>query len=128
MSINRAPCTYILISVEYLIYIGTRVLVQFLIVAKDNNRDIDRTKDGKLVRLLEQTTFALEKCPISHIASAETLESIRTGRRLHRTIPVIRDGLDFNLSSPHCGDAPCLRELFCSYEWIQPFGGCGVSV
>jgi hypothetical protein len=56
--------TYILISCEDLSNIATRVLVQFLVVAKDYNCDIDGTKDGKLMRLFEKTAFALEKCTI----------------------------------------------------------------
>lgn len=39
--------------------ITTRILVQLLIVPKDYDRDIDGAEDGKLMRLLEQTTFAL---------------------------------------------------------------------
>jgi hypothetical protein len=32
-------------------------------VAKDDDGDIDRTKNGQLVSLLEQTTLSLEECP-----------------------------------------------------------------
>lgn len=44
---------------------------------------------------------------------------------LHRAVPIILDGLDFNLSSPHCGDAPSLRKVRGFYEWIQLLGLCG---
>jgi hypothetical protein len=32
-------------------------------MAKDNDGDIDGTKNGQLVSLLEQSTFSLEECP-----------------------------------------------------------------
>lgn len=46
---------------NYLIDIRRRVLVQLLIVAEDDNRDIDGAENGELVSLLEQATFALEE-------------------------------------------------------------------
>jgi hypothetical protein len=54
-----------LISRQDLSNITTRVLVQLLIIAKDYNRDIDRAEHGKLMRLLEKTSFALEKSTIA---------------------------------------------------------------
>jgi len=50
-----------LVSCQDLSNITTRVFVQLLIIAKDYDRDIDRTEDGELMRLLEQATFALKK-------------------------------------------------------------------
>jgi hypothetical protein len=62
-----------LVPCEDLSNIATRILVQLLIVAKDYNRDIDGTEDGKLMRLLEKTTFALQKCTIERVALAVIL-------------------------------------------------------
>lgn len=45
-------------------HVTRRVLIEFLVSAKDNDGDIDRTKNGQLVRLLEQSTFSLEECPV----------------------------------------------------------------
>jgi hypothetical protein len=50
-----------LVSCQDLSNITTRVFVQLLIIAKDYDGDIDGTEDGKLMRLLEQATFALKE-------------------------------------------------------------------
>lgn len=42
-------------------HIARRVLVQLLILTKDEDCYIDGAEHGKLVRLLEQTTFSLEE-------------------------------------------------------------------
>ena len=68
--------TYVLISCEDLSNITTRVLVQLLVVAKDYDGDIDGTEDGKLMRLLEKTAFALEKGSIDRIALAIILVAL----------------------------------------------------
>jgi hypothetical protein len=52
---------HILISADGLIDIARGELVQLLVVAEDDDGDIDGAEDGQLVRLLEQTTFTLEK-------------------------------------------------------------------
>lgn len=44
-----------------IMHIGRGVLVELLVVAKDENGDIDRAKHGELMSLLEETTFALQK-------------------------------------------------------------------
>lgn len=41
------------------------VLIEFLVVAENDNGDIDGTKNGQLMSLLEQSTFALEECPMT---------------------------------------------------------------
>jgi hypothetical protein len=43
--------------------------VQLLIVPEYNNRDIDGTEDGELMRLLEETSFALEESTIQTCVS-----------------------------------------------------------
>jgi hypothetical protein len=50
-----------LVSSQDLSNITTRVFVQFLVIAEDDDRDIDGTEDGELMRLLEQATFALKE-------------------------------------------------------------------
>jgi hypothetical protein len=50
-----------LVSRQDLSNVTTRIFVQLLIIPKDYDRDIDRAEDGKLMRLLEQATFALEE-------------------------------------------------------------------
>ncbi len=62
--------TYILVSGQDLANITTRVFVQLLIIPKDDDGDIDRTQDGKLMRLLEQTAFALEERSVRRALSA----------------------------------------------------------
>jgi hypothetical protein len=53
-----------LISRQNLSYITTRVFVQLLVIAKYDDRDIDGAEDGQLMRLLEQTAFALEESSV----------------------------------------------------------------
>lgn len=53
--------TYVLKPPDDLVDVRGRILVELLIVAKDNNSDVDGTQDGQLVRLLEQAAFALEE-------------------------------------------------------------------
>jgi len=52
---------YIIISRQDLSNVTTRIFVQFLIIAKDYDGDIDGAENGELMRLLEQTTFALKE-------------------------------------------------------------------
>jgi hypothetical protein len=73
--------TVILISGNKITHVCRRVLVQLLIVAEDENGNIDGAQDGKLVCLLEQAALTLKECD--------------------RTIAVILDGLDFDLSATH---------------------------
>lgn len=96
-------CTSIvLISRQDLSNIATRVFVQLLIISKYYDGDIDRAENGELMRLLEETTLALKKG--------------------YRTISIIFDSLDLDLSSPHRGDAPILRKIGRFYELIQRLG------
>lgn len=53
-----------MISVERVTDLTGRVLVEFLVVAKDNDGDIDRAEHGELMSLLEETTLALQKCAV----------------------------------------------------------------
>jgi len=51
----------ILEAADGLVDVAGGVLVELLVVAKDYDCDVDLTQDGKLVRLLEKTAFALEE-------------------------------------------------------------------
>jgi hypothetical protein len=53
--------THILKSRDGLVDVSRRVLVQLLVVAEDDDSDVDGAEHGKLVRLLEQPTFAFEE-------------------------------------------------------------------
>lgn len=57
--------TYILIATESIVHVTRGVLIEFLVVAENDNGDIDGTKNGQLMSLLEQSTFALEECPMT---------------------------------------------------------------
>lgn len=52
----------VLEAADNLIDVGGRVLVQLLIMAEDDDSNVDGTEDGELMGLLEQAAFALEEC------------------------------------------------------------------
>ena len=64
---------HILITSQRLIDITRRELVQFLVMTKDDNSNIDRTQDGQLVRLLEKTSLSLEKGSICKVSRARPI-------------------------------------------------------
>lgn len=85
----------IIVSIYYLRNITGRILVQLLVVSKYDDGHIYGAENRQLMRLLEQTALALEKC--------------------YRSVPVVLDGLDLNLASAHSSgcvvlDAPSLLE------------------
>lgn len=51
-------------SSNSLVDIAGRVLIKLFIVAEDYDGNIDRAKNGELVSLLEQATFALEESTV----------------------------------------------------------------
>lgn len=55
---------HILKAIDSLVDVARRELVQLLVVTKDDDGDIDRAQDTKLVSFLEQSTFSLEKSAI----------------------------------------------------------------
>ena len=55
--------TNILVPVKSFLHITGRELIELLVVAKNDNRDIHRTQHRELVSLLEETTLSLEKSP-----------------------------------------------------------------
>jgi hypothetical protein len=59
----RSEMTYILIATESLVHVTRGVLIEFLVMTKDDNGDIDGTKNGQLMSLLKQSTFSLEEGP-----------------------------------------------------------------
>lgn len=112
--------TYIGISGDQLAHLTRRVLVEFLVLAKDEDGDIDGAEDGEFVSLLEETALALQKGaviqghPVSRRWTRMAGRHDGTWRRvcdwevevgvvcLHRTISVILDGFYFNLPATHC--------------------------
>ena len=50
---NYLVMTHIIVSCQNLPDITTRILVQFLVIAEDDDSDIDGAEHGKLMRLLE---------------------------------------------------------------------------
>lgn len=52
----------ILISPKRLGHVTRGILVKFLVMAKDDNGDIDGAKDSEFMRLLKKTTLSLQKC------------------------------------------------------------------
>lgn len=53
--------THILVSPDRLVDVTGGELVQLLVVAKDDDGDIDGAEDGQLVGLFEKTALALEE-------------------------------------------------------------------
>ena len=51
--------TYVLIAADGFVDVARGELVQFLVVAKYDDSDVDGAEDGELVGLLEQAAFAL---------------------------------------------------------------------
>lgn len=46
------------------VHVSRGVLVELLVVAEDEDCDVDRAENRELVGLFEQTAFALQKCTI----------------------------------------------------------------
>lgn len=57
---------YVLETPDCLVYVARRVLVELFVVAEDDDGNVDRTQNRKLVRFLEKTTFALEECAVTN--------------------------------------------------------------
>lgn len=58
---GRGSGTYVCVSGDEFSHVARRVLVELLVLAKDEDGDIDRAEDGELMRLLEETTLALKE-------------------------------------------------------------------
>lgn len=56
--------THILISVDELSHICGRVFVKLLVITKDKDGNINGTKHGKLMSLLEEAAFSLQECAV----------------------------------------------------------------
>lgn len=97
----RTAPTYVLISADELVHVGRGVFVELLVVAEDEDGDVDGAEDGELVRLLEETALALEKGSAQAESATRRLE--RGARHVHRAVAVILDGLDLDLPSTHGG-------------------------
>ena len=102
--------------------IARRKLIQLFVVPENDNRDIDRTEDGKLIRLLEETAFAFEEGSDT-IKNQYMIGSVvwrwcgggvrALGQHLHRTVSVVLDGLDLDFSTTHrrVSSSRCARVL-----------------
>ncbi len=105
-----------MISLQRLVDVARRELVQLLVVTEDDDGNVDGAEDGQLVRFLEETAFSLEERSarqqtVSHPSIHPTyrgdattrIAKRRTGQVecLHRSISVILDRLDLNLPATH---------------------------
>jgi hypothetical protein len=106
---GKSFVTYKVVALQYLSNIARRVLVQLLIVSEYYNCDIDRAEDGKLMRLLEKSAFALEEGSEEATSASIMRKREAMERHLHRTISIVLDSLDLNLSSTHSSYAATLR-------------------
>ena len=61
LSIRDRWGAYILIAANGLVDVARGKLVQLLVVAEDDDCDVDGAEDRELVRLLEQAAFALQE-------------------------------------------------------------------
>lgn len=50
-----------MVAADGLVDVAGRELVQLLVVAEDDDCDVDGAEDGKLMSLLEEAAFALQK-------------------------------------------------------------------
>jgi len=89
-----------------LVDVRGRVLVQLLIVPEDDDGDVDRAEDGKLVRFLEQTAFALEE---GHGSDRSQSECCAWSCDDIVPVPVISDGLDLSSLLACVGNEGVLR-------------------
>jgi hypothetical protein len=73
------PETYEVISLQDLSNISRRILVELLVVSEDYDCDIHRAEDGKLMRLLEQSTFAFQESAVEvHVSVIRTFGDVST--------------------------------------------------
>ena len=80
--------------------------MQLLVVAKDDNGDINGAEHGELISLLEETSFPLQKGAANreHTLAVVLHETSDWGSNLHRAVPFILDGFDIDLPTTHCDD------------------------
>lgn len=70
-----------MVSAEGLLDVGRGELVELLVVAEDDDGDIDRAEDGELMSLLEEPSLAFEKGD--------------------GAVAIVLDGLDLDLAAAH---------------------------
>ena len=103
--------TYVLVSTNIFIDIAGREFIELLIVAEDDDGNIDGAEDGQLMGLFEQAGFALEESAVE--VSLRRFQRVWTwictdeefdgACYLHRAVPVVLYGLDLDLPSTHFG-------------------------
>ena len=85
--------TYVLEAADGLVDVVRREFVQLLVVAEDDDGDLDLAQDGQLVGLFEQAAFALEKGAVGAVsrrrASAAGTEGTYTERFLSSLMALI---------------------------------------
>ena len=59
---QKKVTTYILVATEGFGHVARGILIKLLVVTKNDDRDVDRTKNRQFVRLFEQATLSLQKC------------------------------------------------------------------
>lgn len=72
---------YILVPSDGLVDVARRELVELLVVPKDDDCNVDGAEDGKLVSLLEEAAFALQK----GAAKGQSQPRWRQGAKLTRS-------------------------------------------
>ena len=86
---DRNFSTHILVPADGFVDVSRRELVKLLVMTEYDDCNINRAKDGKLVRLFEESALALKECSVSKLGSAnleqEKLPFFRCSKfRIHR--------------------------------------------
>lgn len=76
--------TYIGVPCDHLPHVSRRILVQLLVVAKDEDGNIDTAEYGQLVRLLKETSLSFQEGTIGETSSQRLLSrrGLKNDRRL----------------------------------------------
>jgi hypothetical protein len=85
---------YLSISIEHILDVTARKLVQLLVAGKHNHGDLRTTQHGQLESLLEKTILALEKRHLFQISNGSE-------HRSYCSIAVILDRTNLDLFSAH---------------------------
>lgn len=75
--------THVLVPRDQVAHVGRRVLVQLLVITKDEDGNVDGAEHGELVRLLEQATLALQEGP-SHYVSLQARDLAQSRRHCRK--------------------------------------------
>lgn len=103
---GKVAAAYILVPTDGLVDVTRRELIQLLVVAEDDDGNVDRAEHRELVGLLEQAAFALQEGSATGQFQLRRQQSYANARSLHGAVPVVLDGLDLDLSATH---SDCVR-------------------